>query len=315
MNAIELRYITEGITGEEAAGIIHGNDEKLLDGLGKLDREKLDAEKYTAKDVLDKLKTVDGPGSGLSADDVDGLHVWSGTKKEYEDLPEKNENTVYVIRGEATYFEILTEAKSYTDERETLIRRDFAAADNGLREAIDAETERAKTEEAAIRGGADEEYNTLRKLQTYIEAINRAISGTDTPDVIDTLNEALAFIREHQSEIESLVGTYIKKTAIADNLTTEDANRVLSARQGVVLDRQNKELSGEVSRKLDSTAYTASDVLSKLLTVDGRGSGLSADTVAEQRTGAAFKIWYGTKAEYEAVASKDSNTVYLVRND
>ena len=34
---------------------------------------KLDAADYTAADVLDKLLTVDGPGSGLNADVLDGL--------------------------------------------------------------------------------------------------------------------------------------------------------------------------------------------------------------------------------------------------
>jgi hypothetical protein len=36
---------------------------------------KLDASSYTAPDVLSKVKTVDGSGSGLDADTVDGLHA------------------------------------------------------------------------------------------------------------------------------------------------------------------------------------------------------------------------------------------------
>lgn len=221
---------------------------------------------------------------------------------------------------------IETETARATEE-EGAIRSDFISADKELSTAIETETERAVEEETAIRtefaaadtatlttvrGGADEGYNTLRKLQTYIEAINRAISGTETPDVIDTLNEALAFIREHQSEIESLVGTYLKKTAIADNLTTDDATKVLSARQGVELVVQHEALAEEVSQKLDTSAYKAADVLAKLLTVDGRGSGLETDAVANQKSGAALKIWQGSEAEYTAIADKDANTIYLV---
>lgn len=331
MEEIQLRYITEGITGEEAAGIIHGNDEALREGTNRLAEEKLDKVIYTADDVLAKLLTVDGPRSKLNADKVDGLHVWSGTKEEFEALPDKDDDTIYVIRGEATYFEILTEAKFYTDERETAIRSDFTTA-------LETETARAEAEEKSIRtdltaaddevltaakaytddretmlrGGADEGYNSFRKLQTYIEAINRAISGTETPEVIDTLNEALAFIREHQSEIESLVGTYLKKTAVADDLTTDDATRVLSARQGVELGRKYEGLAEE---KLDKAIYTAADVLAKLQTVDGKDSGLCADSIAEQRTGAAFKIWHGTETEYNAIPVKEATTLYMIRND
>lgn len=188
------------------------------------------------------------------------------------------------VREAATQAETaLQNAKAYTDDRETV-----------------------------LRGGADEGYNTLRKLQTYIETINRAISGTETPDVIDTLNEALAFIREHQSEIESLVGTYLKKTAIVDNLTTDDATKVLSARQGVALVQRHEELAEEVSQKLNAGNYTAADVLAKLLTVDGRGSGLAADSIADQQAGSALKVWRGTEAQYNALSPKDANTLYIL---
>jgi len=37
-------------------------------------------------------------------------------------------------------------------------------------------------------------------------------------------------------------------------------------------------LNTEVGTKLTSSSYTAADVLSKLLTVDGTGSGIDADT-------------------------------------
>lgn len=36
---------------------------------------KLDVSEYTASDVLEKLKTVDGDGSGLDADLLDGMHI------------------------------------------------------------------------------------------------------------------------------------------------------------------------------------------------------------------------------------------------
>lgn len=201
-----------------------------------------------------------------------------------------------------------TETERATAE-EAAIRSDFTAADATTLTAAKAYTDDRET---ILRGGVDEGYNTLRKLQTYIENINRAISGTETPDVIDTLNEALAFIREHQSEIESLVGTYLKKTAIADDLTTDDATRVLSARQGRELARQIKGMSDSLGTKLDASVYTAADVLAKLLTVDGHGSGLEADTVTNQKSGDALKIWQGSEAEYTAIANKDANTLYIV---
>lgn len=316
---VELQHITEGITGEEAARIVYENDEAAIAYADSIDEKKLDASDYTAADVLAKLLSVGGSGSNLDADKVDGVHIWTGTKAEYEALESKDANTLYVVRGETTYLEILVEAKAYADEKDSALRDELIAADSAVL--------------AAVRGGASDGYNTLKKLQTYIEAINTALSGTDTPDVIDTLNEALAFIREHRSEIESLVHTYIKKDAIADNLTTDDATKVLSARQGIEITRQigerataaslNEHVSDTTKHvtagertgwnaKLDASAYTAADVLAKLKTVDGNGSGLEADLLTDQVSGNGLKVWVCSEAQYNA-SSKDPNTLYIVR--
>ena len=123
-------------------------------------------------------------------------------------------------------------AKNYADERAAMIRTEFEQGDaDVLAEAAKALAEAI----TVLKGGASTDYDTFKKLQTKIEAINEAISGTATPDTIDTLNEALAFIREHQGEIESLVNTYVRKEAIANDLTTDDPTQILSAAQGVAL--------------------------------------------------------------------------------
>ena len=84
-----------------------------------------------------------------------------------------------------------------------------------------------------IQGGqVDAGYNTLLKLQNKLQAVENAINGDDGDALIETLQEALGFINQHKGDIESLVNTYIKKTSIADNLTTDDATYVLSAKQG-----------------------------------------------------------------------------------
>lgn len=48
---------------------------QIAAALGKLQSDKLDASVYAAADVLSKLLTVDGAGSGLNADLLDGMHA------------------------------------------------------------------------------------------------------------------------------------------------------------------------------------------------------------------------------------------------
>ena len=84
-------------------------------------------------------------------------------------------------------------------------------------------------------GNVDAAYNTLLKLQNKLRAVESAINGDNGDALIETLQEALGFINDHKSEIESLVNTYVKKTSVADNLTTTSAGYVLSANQGKIL--------------------------------------------------------------------------------
>jgi hypothetical protein len=49
----------------------------LKDAVNDLHDNKLDSSTYTASDVLTKIKTVDGSGSGLDADTVDGIQASS----------------------------------------------------------------------------------------------------------------------------------------------------------------------------------------------------------------------------------------------
>jgi len=98
-------------------------------------------------------------------------------------------------------------------------------------------------------GNVDAAYNTLLKLQNKLRAVESAINGDNGDALIETLQEALGFINDHKSEIESLVNTYVKKTSVADNLTTTSAGYVLSANQGKVLKGLIDTLTGIVNGK------------------------------------------------------------------
>ena len=151
-----------------------------------LDAEKLDATNYTAADVLSKLLQVDGSGSGLDADTLDGKQL-------------------------AT---LESELKTYADQ--------VAAA------IVDA-----------------------------------------SPETLDTLRELAA--------------------ALGD-----DPNFAAT-------------VAAQLGLKLDASAYTAADVLAKLLTVDGAGSGLNADLLDGMHAGEFATAAQGAKAD-SAVQPGDLGT-------
>lgn len=84
-------------------------------------------------------------------------------------------------------------------------------------------------------GGASDEYNTLKRIQTKIEELRAKIYGDDGGTVLKTLEQALQFLNQYKDFIVDIPENFVNKQDIVDNLTTDDPTKVLSAKQGKVL--------------------------------------------------------------------------------
>lgn len=88
-------------------------------------------------------------------------------------------------------------------------------------------------------GGASDEYNTLKRIQTKIEELRAEMEsqlyGDDGGTVLKTLEQALKFLNQYKDFIVDIPDNFVSKQDIVDNLTTDDPTKVLSARQGKVL--------------------------------------------------------------------------------
>lgn len=84
-------------------------------------------------------------------------------------------------------------------------------------------------------GGASDEYNTLKRIQTKIEELRAKIYGDDEGTVLKTLEQALKFLNQYKDFIVDIPENFVSKQDIVDNLTTDDPTKVLSAKQGKVL--------------------------------------------------------------------------------
>jgi hypothetical protein len=84
-------------------------------------------------------------------------------------------------------------------------------------------------------GGASDEYNTLKRIQTKIEELRAKIYGDDGGTVLNTLEQALKFLNQYKDFIVDIPDNFVSKQDIVDNLTTDDPTKVLSAKQGKVL--------------------------------------------------------------------------------
>ena len=188
-------------TLKELADELGDNDDAIA-ALTALIAGKLNTSAYTAADILAKLKTVDGNGSGLDADLLDGLSSSTFAR---------STRTISAGTG-------LTGGGSLASNR-----------------TISASV---PTQAEAEAGTIHSKLMTpLRTKQAITKAINSLIDGA--PAALNTLKE------------------------LADELADND-NAIAA-------------LTTQIGTKLNASNYTAADILAKLKTVDGAGSGLDAD--------------------------------------
>lgn len=172
-------------------------------------------------------------------------------------------------------------------------------AEAALRSSKDYTDQRERAMLEAVEAG---DGQTLRTAKEYADRIVAALVD-NSPEALDTLQELAAALGNDpnfSTTVLQAIGERVR-TSDFENHTGDTTRHITSSERTAW------------NAKLDHSAYTASDVLSKLLTVDGKGSGLLADGVADQQTGGVLKLWLGTEAQYNALVAKDSNTVYIVK--
>ncbi len=237
-------------------GIGSGLDADLLDG--KQAADFLLASAYTALDVFNKVKSQDGAGSGLDADTVDG--------KEAAD---------FLLKTMYTAADILTKLKT-VDGAGSGLDADLLdgkqAADFLLASAYTALDvfNKVKSQDGADSGldadtvdGKQATDFLLKTMYTATDVLNKlkdvdgAGSGLDA-DLLDGKQAA-----------DFLLASAYTALDVFNKVKTQDG-----ADSGLDADTVDGKQAADFLLK---TMYTAADILTKLKTVDGAGSGLDAD--------------------------------------
>ena len=123
-------------------------------------------------------------------------------------------------------------------------------------------------------GGGDPPDDAPGATQNYVdEKIADVVDGAEL-DTLSQLSESIGNDPTFSSTVMSLISNTAAQFA---NYYTE--TQVDAMFGGYYTETQ---VDGLLSSKLDSSSYTAADVLAKMLTVDGAGSGLDADLLDGQ---------------------------------
>lgn len=102
-----------------------------------------------------------------------------------------------------------------------------------------------------------ESHNDIRlALSSLSTQVNNFLDVDDTTK--DQLSEVLAMIEANEGTLESLTTSKVNKSDIVNNLTTNDAEKVLSGAQGVVIQDQIDDLNEAKLNKSDAANMYAS---------------------------------------------------------
>lgn len=162
------------------------NTNQLINGAGFVTSSALNSylpkSSYTAADVLSKIKTVDGNGSGLDADTLDGRHFNELLMEDitiYGNLTVTGGITAYSTNGQAVPF--LIDETNWENLTSSSTIRVYSARAVSLLKTKLAE---AVTELDTVKTKAD-------TLETKMQAIKTALSGITSSSSVSAIGSAL----------------------------------------------------------------------------------------------------------------------------
>lgn len=234
------------------------------------------------------------------------------------------------------------EAKTYTDEQIALAKTELTGQINtaaqGAVQTANSYTDTQVSEESSQRQSAD---NLLQQdinqeaedrtaadtnLQSQIDAI---VASSDVFDIVGTYAELQAYdtstvpvndiIKVLVDETHGDSASYYRWTGTTwSYIGSEGASYTKAEADTKFLSKT--EAASTYETKAQSAADIAAAVSTKASNADGstivdNGTTISTVAVKEQNDNKVIKKWVGTKAQYDAIATKDANTTYIVTDE
>ncbi|TKJ09586.1 hypothetical protein [Halomonas sp. 15WGF] len=230
-----------------------GNDPDFATTVSQQIGTKLNASAYTAADVLAKLLTVHGEGSGLNADKLDGLHAAAFALAVHGHTWAEISGKPATATRWPTFSEVTGKPSAYPAEAHDHDGRYYT------QQQLDT----------LLSGKLNAAAYTAADLLTKLLTIDGAGSGLDA-DKLD--GKQLATI---EADYRAFTNAAVAALVDASPATLDTLNELAAA----LGNDPNfaTTVSQQIGTKLNASAYTAADVLAKLLSVDGTGSNLDAD--------------------------------------
>lgn len=231
--------------------------ETKTDANSKLDTAKAYTDSAIANEVTVRDSAIDAAKNSAidtaASDATTKANNALASAKEYTDtaVSEKadanhNHDEDYDVKGSADT--ALSSAKSYTDTK---------TADLASTSTVDSKISTHNTSTSA--------HNDIREMITSLT--NRLNALADSDDTtLDQMSELVEYIKDNRELIEGVTTTKVNVSDIVNNLTTNSADKVLSAAQGVAI----KGLIDALQTEVDNHTHAIADVTGLQTALDGK---------------------------------------------
>lgn len=156
-------------------------------------------------------------------------------------------------------------------------------------------------------------HSDIRNLITELTTkVNNFLDVDDA--TADQLSEVLALIDNNKGTLESITSSKVNVADIVDNLTTSNASKVLSAKQGVAIKELIDALQAEVDGKAASGhGHSISEITNLQTTLDSKATQTSVDThtgnTTVHITAAERTAWNAAEGNAKAYADTEIDKV------
>lgn len=140
-------------------------------------------------------------------------------------------------------------------------------------------------------------------IDTSIKELNNNYLNTDK--AVKQIRNDLSTTSKKATELSAKLGTVEDKATKANNLATQNESDIGNINKQL----KTKLKSGDDISNCTTNSKTIKSLINDLNIKTTNNSKLTNDV----RTGRALKFWTGTQAEYDAIGTKDGNTLYLIR--
>ena len=283
LNADKADYANTSVFALKSEAAANSYVKAILANTNLYIATKLDSTSYTASDVLTKIKTVDGSGSGLDADTLDGhdtTFFTNATNLSSGTLPDARLSGTYTgisitsttgtfTLGSVTSFGSITSNSNFLSSTTTAIMASQTGGSVTLKpNGIASTTGQLVVSTTTLTYGGSTVWHS---------ANDGSGSGLDA-DLLDGHDSSFFLNTGSAVDASTLGGHDASYFLPAASYTAADVLTKLKTVDGTGSGLDADTLDGhDTAYFLAATAYTAADVLAKLKTVDGSGSGINAD--------------------------------------